>query len=223
VNQTSEVAGPPPETAKLHHMKRRTFALALAGIALAGHPAQAAELTTGQAVARLFTAPALEPAWFSTAELAAVPIDAWRTVLDDITRTLGTFQKVTANGPAWTVSFARGTVQATAALDAGSAFTRLLFDRMQSPAAAARLASLFTTTPVPAEWFSDTTLAVTPIDRLRTMFGAMATEFGAFQTAVPARDGTYLVTFSKGALSFSIFLDGDGKIEELRFVPAKTS
>jgi hypothetical protein len=204
-------------------MKRGPFALSLIAVALARGTARAAGTPMTDAIGRLFTAPALEPAWFAAGELADVPLDAWRTVLDDITRTLGPYRSVTPNGATSTVAFANGTVQATAALDANGAFTRLLFDRMQSAAAASRLTALFQTTPVPAAWFSDSTLQLAPIDRLNTMFGAIATQFGAFQKATPARDGTYTVTFAKGALSFSVFLDGDGKIDELRFVPAKAS
>jgi hypothetical protein len=200
-------------------LKRVAFVVALGGSTVFGAALGAQTISTSDAIARLFTAPKLEPSWFSPIILAQVPVEQLQTVVKQIVATLGSFQSVAVNGNGFTVRFASGSVQATATLNADGVFTNLLFSRMQSDAAANRVASLFQTHSVPATWFSDRFLSSVPIERVRAINDAVITQYGAYQTTTPAKDGTYTVTFAKGAMSCNIFLGPDGKIEGLLLRP----
>lgn len=175
------------------------------------------------AVARLFTSVGLQAAWFSPLFLAAVPLEQVQTIRDQIVATLGAYQGIAANGNGFTVRFARGTVQATGALDASGAFSGLLFSRMQSDAAEQRLTALFATDPIPADWFSATFLAQVPVERTRAVVAALTNEYGAFERATPAADGTYTVDLAKGDLACLIFLDPEQRIVGLIFRPTHAS
>jgi hypothetical protein len=86
---------------------------------------------------------------------------------------------------------------------------------MQSAPAAARVSAVFSTSPIPADWFSARMLAAVPITQIRAITAAIETQYGPFQTAVPAPDGTYTVTFAHGSAAVTIYLGPDGKIEGL--------
>lgn len=175
------------------------------------------------AVARLFTSADLQSAWFSPLFLAAVPLEQAQTIRDQIVATLGAYQGISANGNGFTVRFARGTVQASGALDASGAFSGLLFSRMQSEAAQRRLTALFVTDPIPADWFSAKFLTQVPVERTRAIVAALVNEYGAFARATPAPDGTYTIALAKRDLSCLIFLDPEQKIVGLIFRPAGAS
>jgi hypothetical protein len=202
-------------------MKRITFAaLALAAAAACAPGAVAAQtIAPADAIARLFTAPALQAAWFTPLFLAGVTLADLKTDLASMVGALGPYQSIAPNGDGYAVTFARGSVQATATLDASGAFTALYFGRMQSAPAAERVIALFRTTPIPADWFSPRVLNVLPIDRIRAIAAALLAKYGAFQQVVPAPDGTYTVTFTGGTASVNIFLGGNGKIEALLVRP----
>jgi hypothetical protein len=176
-------------------------------------------MTAADALARLLNATAVEPQWFGASFLAAVPIDKINEVLTDATHTLGAFQSVTPNGGRFTVTFARGTLQADAFVDDTGAFTGLIFSRMQSTAAAERLAAIFGMAPVPAEWFSDRMLDAVPIEKAQAILAWLDTKYGAFRSATPAEDGSYDVAFAMGGVQALIVLGPDGKIEGLIFQP----
>jgi len=95
------------------------------------------------------------------------------------------------------------------------AFTGLFFSRMQSAAAADRIAGLFHTVPIPSDWFSADMLAAVPIAQIRAITQSLTTQFGAFASATPVKDGSYDVEFANGAATFLIFIGADGKIEGL--------
>lgn len=196
-------------------MKRRAFVLTAAAAAYVPSGAVAQTVSAADAIARLFTAPQLQSAWFTPVFLAAVSLADLKTILDGITGALGPYQSIAPNGKNYTVTFARGTVQAGATLDASGAFGGLLFSRMQSPLAAERVTDVFQTLPIPAAWFSDRFLAAVPIEKIRAIVAAIQTQFGAFQSAKPAPDGTYNLTFANGTASALVFLGSDGKIEGL--------
>lgn len=176
-------------------------------------------MSAQEAIARLFTAPAVEPAWFSSIFLAAVPLDKVRSILADIVTTLGPFQGIAPNRSRYTLTFAHGTIQADAKLDGTGAFTGLLFSRMQSAPAADRLAALFRTHPLPAAWFSDRFLAAIPVEKSGAIVAAMLDQYGNFVSATPSKDGSYDVEFANGSANALIFLGPEGKIEGLIFQP----
>ncbi len=176
-------------------------------------------MTPADAIARLLTATTVAPEWFSTAFLAAVPLEKINEVRDDMTGTLGAFQSVALNGARYTVAFERGMLQADAFVDDSGAFTGLIFSRMQSAAATDRLTAIFQTDPVPAEWFSDRMLAAVSIDKVHAILAFMNTQLGAFRSVAPAADGSYDVTFANGTAHALIVLGPDAKIEGLVFQP----
>jgi len=202
-------------------MNRRVFAAGAAGvIALAGSGARADTLDTRAAIARLFTAPAVQEAWFEPAFLAAVPLPKIQAILAGIVARLGPFQSVAPNGAAFTAHFANGMAQVRAALDAGGAFSGLQFYGFQDAASLARLNALLTATdPIPADWFAASFLAAVPIERVRTVIAGLKDQLGAFSAAQPAVDGTYDVVFAKGTVSGMIDLDTAGKVDGLLFRP----
>ena len=198
-------------------MKRWTFLCSLAAAPTVRGVAAAAAVSTAEAIARLFTSPTIDPAWFSSLFLATYSVDQERTLVADILGGLGGYKGLVTNGNGFTVSFQRGSVQATARLNQDGAFTFLIFSRMQSPLAAGRIAAVFTTTPIPEDWFSRGVLTSMGIVEIRGIVSTLENKFGAFQGAAPAPDGTYDLTFSKGHATGLIFIGADGKIESLNF------
>ena len=198
---------------------RRTFALGIVATGFLYREASAQGVAASDAIARLFTSPKLQQAWFAPALLATVPFERIQPVLSDIVGSLGTYKAVAPNGKAYTVTFARGSIQADVTLNGEGAFTGLHFSRMQSASAERLITALFQTATVPADWFGPAMLTSVKIEQLRDMLGAMQQQLGAFQTTKPAADGTYDVTFAKGVAAASIFIGADGKIEGLIFQP----
>lgn len=176
-------------------------------------------MTTLEAIERLFTEPALEPAWFSPTFLAAVPMEKAISILSDLVGTLGAYQAIAPNGTSFALTFARGSVQAEATLDEAGAFATLSFNRMQSKMAEERLTALLQTSHVPTVWFSDLFLAAVPIDNIIAMLAGINAQSGAFRNIFPAGDGTYDVVLAKGRYSARIYLGRDGKILGLIFTP----
>jgi hypothetical protein len=200
-------------------MNRGAFVLSVAGAATVPVAGVAQTVTTAAAIARLFTAPAIQSGWFSPVFLAAVPLEKVRVIVAGVVATLGAYQGLAPNGGGYTLTFERGTIQAEAALDGDGAFSGLLLSRMQSAAATERLNAIFQTGRVPAEWFSDRMLAAVPIDKIAAIVSAMKTQYGALRSVTPAKDGTYDVAFANGESSALIYLGSDGKIEGLIFRP----
>jgi len=200
-------------------MKRAAFVLSLAAAAAAPRRGAAQTLSVQDAIARLFTAPALDAAWFSPSFLASVPLDKIRAIIADIAGALGSFQTIAPNRSRFTLTFAHGTIQGEGVLNAQGAFDGLLFSRMQSPAAADRIAALFHSPAPPAAWFSERMLVAVPIERIDLVVSSLKTQFGPFQSATPSKDGAYDVEFANGSANALIFLGTDGKIEGLIFRP----
>jgi hypothetical protein len=200
-------------------MNRRAFVLATAAAAYAPRAAIAQTVTPAFAIARLFTAPPIQAAWFTPVFLAAVNVTQIQTIVASLIDTLGPYQSIAPNGTGYTVTFARGSVQADATVDAGGAFNSLTFGRMQSPIAADRASGVFQTVPIPAAWFSDRIVATGGVEKVRTAITAFLTQYGAFKQAAPAPDGTYTVTFANGTATLLIFLGPDQKIESIYLQP----
>jgi hypothetical protein len=174
-------------------------------------------------VARLFRASRPKSEWFTPLFLAAVPLAQVQVILGQITATLGPYTGIEPNGTTCTVRFARGSVQSAGALDANGAFSGLLFSRMQSDAAAARIAELFAPEPIPADWFSAKFLSEIPLERARAIVAELVAEYGAFAGVAPTPDGTYTIRMAHGTITGLIFLGPDGKIEGLVFRPDLTA
>jgi hypothetical protein len=191
------------------------FVLATAAAAFVPGPAAAGPVAPADAVARLFTAALLSPSWFAPLFLAQAPLEEIRGIVADIEGALGPYESIQPNGNGYTVAFQHGTIQANATLDASGAFTALLFSRMQSPDAAARIAAIFNATTIPAAWFSARFLAAVPIDKVHAVTVALKAQLGAFQSVSAAADGTYTARFSNGNADILIFLGADGKVEGL--------
>jgi hypothetical protein len=176
-------------------------------------------VTTSDALARLFTSPAVEPAWFSSDFLNAVPIEKVFSILSDVIATLGAYQGIDPNGTSFTLTFAKGTIQAEATLNADEAFATLAFSRMQSKLAEERLTAILQTSHVPPAWFSDLYLAAVPIAQVTAMLDDVKMQAGAFRNIFPANDGTYDITLARGRYNARIYLGPDSKILALVFRP----
>lgn len=200
-------------------MNRRAFALSIVAAGLAPRIGVAQTVSLQEALARLFTAHDLQPAWFSPPFLAQVPIEQSRSIVAATVATLGPFVSAAPNGKSYTLTFARGSIQAEGALDASGAFTGLLFSRMQSAAASERLTAILSGGKPPAAWFSNRFLAQVPIDKVDSVLTAVKTQYGSFVKASPAKDGTYDIAFAKGKGHALIYLGPDGKIEGLILQP----
>ena len=176
-------------------------------------------MTTSDAISRLFTEPAIDPAWFGAGFLATVPMEKVATILSDVIATLGPYKGIDPNGVSYTLTFARGTLQAEGAIDGAGIFTGLSFNRMQSAVAEERLTALVQTSDVPTAWFSDLYLAAVPIEQVTAMIAEMKAHAGAFRSIFAAPDGTYDVALAKGRYSARIYHGRDGKILGLIFRP----
>jgi hypothetical protein len=198
-------------------MNRGTFVM-LAGAALAApRPAGAESLTFADAVARLFTAHALDAAWFAP-NAGFPPPATLQSVLAGFVATLGAYTSIAPNGAAYTLTFAHGTMQVQGTIADGT-FTSLLFSRMQCKAAADRLAALFTTDPIPAAWFNDHFLAVISIDKLRAAIAGIKAQNGAFTGVAPVKDGSYDVAFAHGHVIAVIDINADGVVQDIDLLP----
>ncbi|MGA2395471.1 MAG: hypothetical protein ABSH03_19185 [Candidatus Lustribacter sp.] len=176
-------------------------------------------MTVEDAIARLFTAGALQPAWFTPTMLAAAPVERTRSIIDGIVAELGPYQSIAPNRSRFTVTFARGTIQAEGKLDDSGALAGLFFSRMQGPAAAQILSAFFKANPMPDTLFSDKFLASIPIEKSRTIAARLQGQFGPFVSATPTQDGSYDVEFANGSATTLIFLGPADKIEGLIFQP----
>jgi len=176
-------------------------------------------VTTSEAIEQLFTAPALDPAWFSATFLAAVPMERATSILSDLVGTLGAYQSLAPNGASFALTFARGSVQAEATLDENGAFATLSFNRMQSKVAEERLTAILQTSHVPPAWFNDLFLAAVPMDHIIAMLEGIKARSGAFRSIFPVADGSYDVMLTKGRYNARIYLGRDGKILGLIFTP----
>jgi hypothetical protein len=203
-------------------MIRRTFVV-LAGAALAAPLAAGAQtLTLGDAIGRLFTSHAYQPSWFA-AGAGFPPPATLQSVVAGFATTLGPYQSIAPNGTRFTITFAHGTMQAEGALDASGAFTSLLFSRMQSKAAADRLAALFTAESIPAAWFSDRFLQALSLERIRSAIAAIKAQNGAFTSITPRQDGSYDLAFAKGHVSGVIDIGPGDVIEDFDLLPPSQS
>jgi len=199
-------------------MNRRTFA-ALAGAAMAAPLAAGAQtLSLSDAIARLFTAQTYAASWFAP-NAGFPPPATMQGVVAGFVATLGPYRSIEPNGSRFTLTFARGTMQAEGTLDATGAFTSLLFSRMQSKAAGDRLAALFTTDTIPAAWFSDRFLQALSIDKIRSAIAAIKAQNGAFTSIAPRKDGAYDIAFAKGHVIGVIDLGPDSVIEDVDLLP----
>jgi hypothetical protein len=201
-------------------MDRSVFLLGVAAaLAAAALPriGAAQTMSVPDAIARLFNAPDAQPAWFSAAFLAAVPIEKVQTIIAGIKANLGAYQSAALIRGRYTLTFARGSIRADAALDEGGAFTTLLVNNMISTDAMDRITALLRSDTVPAAWFSDQFLTVAPVERTDALIARMKTQFGAYQRLAPSTDGSYIATFANGAVDVSIHLSADGKIDGLLF------
>ncbi len=203
--------------AKRDRMNRRLFALLAAAAAAAPLPARSQSLTFADAVARLFTAKSYDAAWFAP-NLGFPPPATMQTVIAGLVATLGPYQSIAPNGSTYTVTFAHGTMQVQGTI-ADGAFTSLLFNRMQSKAAADKLAALFSADTIPPAWFSDRFLAAISIDKIRAAIAAIKGQEGPFTSVSPRKDGTYDVIFGKGHITGTIDVDAAGVIQDMDFLP----
>jgi hypothetical protein len=199
-------------------MNRRTFAV-LAGAAIAAPLAAGAQaLSLSDAIARLFTSPKYDASWFAP-NVGFPPPATMQGVVAGFVTTLGAYRSIEPNGSRYTLTFARGTMQAEGTIDANGAFTSLLFSRMQSKAAADRLAGLFTADPIPATWFSDRFLQALSIDKIRAAIASIKSQNGAFASIAPRKDGSYDIVFAKGHITGVIDLGPDAVIEDFDLLP----
>lgn len=181
------------------------------------HRARAQATGVQDALARLFTVKPVQAQWFAASFPGGLPPAQWSAIVDDIVAALGPYASTAPNGQAYTVSFARGSVQAAATVDASGAFTGLLLSKMQSQLALDRLNGLFHTVPVPADWFSSDFLNEIPAIRINALTASMKEQLGALQSITPNKDGTYAVVCAKGSSTAEIFINGAGKIVGLTF------
>jgi beta-lactamase class A len=177
-------------------------------------------LAPKSAIARLFTAKTIDPAWLTAAFAAQIPPATLQSVVDSLVAQLGAFRSVEPSGDAYVVLFEKGSAQATVMLE-GTQIAALRFYGLQSDAGAARLAALFTTVPVPASWFAALFLAQIPVEKVQTIIAGLEAQLGAYRSVRANADGSYEVLFAKGSDNAQIHLDGDGKIDGLFFKPPK--
>jgi hypothetical protein len=200
-------------------MLRNAFVLSLAAAVSAPRFLAAQTLSVQDAISRLFTASTLQPAWFTADMLAAAPVARTRSIIEGIVAALGPYQSIAPNRSRFTVSFARGTIQAEGTLDDSGAFAGLFFSRMQGAAAEQSLTTFFKADPLPDTLFSAKFLASIPIEKSRSIAAGLQKQFGPFVSATTVKDGSYDVEFANGSATALVFLGPADKIEGLIFQP----
>jgi hypothetical protein len=200
-------------------MQRHVFVLGLAAAASTPRFVSAQTLSAQDAITRLFTGGPLQPSWFTPEMLAFTPLERKQANVDNIISAVGPYQSIAPNRSRFTVTFAHGTVQIEAKLDASGAIAGLLYSRMQGPAATQTLTTFFKTDPIPETLFSDDFLAHIPIEKSRTLATRLQDEFGPFVSATPVQDGSYDVEFANGSATALIYLGPADKILGLVFQP----
>jgi len=102
----------------------------LSGAATPAPAAGAARaLTPGAALARLFTAKAIDPDWFAQSVLTEIPLSYVAQLVNGYKAELGNFVRVDGSGTSFTVVLDRGSVPSLITLDAAGRITGLRFLR----------------------------------------------------------------------------------------------
>ncbi len=180
-----------------------------------------------KALDRLFTEDISED-WLAPIFISQLPPARLKQVLDQVSNGLGDYQGASQQGSAYRADFERGYLPTTIHLDSDGRIDGLFFRpavlttdaagdlKPATGPAAERLAALFTTEVIPADWFSDTFLERVPVSQIQELVGRLNNTLGTYEQSLQTRSG-YSVQFSGGSVPAQIRLGDDGRIEGLFF------
>jgi beta-lactamase class A len=81
----------------------------------------------------------------------------------------------------------------------------------------AALVRILTAPQEQSTWFAPAFLARVTVTQVQAFVQSLKAQFGPYQSATPQPDGSYLVRFQRGTVRAQIHLDGQGRIDGLRF------
>jgi hypothetical protein len=199
----------------------RAFVAAVVAALALGAIAQAqAQATPGQTVLQtMFTAKTLDPGILAPSAAAALPISALQAIVDGLRAQLGDLKSIKATDADYRLTFSKGTLRATIALDAQNKITTLHFTDEASPASTAALQRVLSATHVQADWFAPSFLAAVPAPQVDSNLAQIAASEGKF-VKVDLTDGRYYAVYEKASNPVQIGLDGQGRIATLFLGPA---
>ncbi|NET60756.1 MAG: serine hydrolase [Symploca sp. SIO2E6] len=95
--------------------------------AISSHQEQAIPLSPQLVLERLFTSPQLQQEWFAPSFLNQIPLTQMEQIIENIEKTLGSYQEVQPDGSSYLVVFEQGSVPTKLVLDSNSQISGLLF------------------------------------------------------------------------------------------------
>ena len=193
----------------------RILTLAFTAAFLCHGATAAGEISTEEAIERLFTAPDLRADWFSSEFLTKVPLRKEKQNIKNIVSILGPYKGIVTRRGLIRVTFLRGAIRAHGHLTEDGQFSELLLDRMQSRAVYERLKSICQAKYIRAEWFDEAAFSRAQIERVRMEIASVLTQYGPFTDLYAAFDGSYHLEFAHKTVEASAFLGADGKLDSL--------
>ncbi len=161
---------------------------------------------------------------FAPAFTTAVPPTQMQTIVDDLRARLGPLTSVAKAGSDYALTFAKGGMRATIALDTAGKVASLVLHDETSDVDRRALERFFTQQPPQADWFAPSFLAAIPLDQIAAIKAQIVAQEGAFER-LEVRDGAYYAVFAKAENHVIVATDADGKFTGLRLLTpvARTS
>ncbi len=172
----------------------------------------------------MFEGKAIDGVVLAASFTAQVSVAALQEIVDDFKARLGAVGAIVQDGGDYQMTFAKGSLRATIALDSDGKVSGLLFHDEVSDVDTAALKRALSADAVSADWFAPSFLSALPVDHMNAVLSQLRATEGAFQR-VEVRGGMYYAVYEKGESHANIVTDAAGKITYLRLLPftAKTS
>jgi hypothetical protein len=162
----------------------------------------------------MFESQAIHPAVLSAAFTAQLAATALQPIVDGFRTRLGALKSIEKSGTAYSLTFAKGTLRASIALDGQGKVSSLVLSDEVSDADTAALQRVLTAQHVSADWFAPSFLAQAPASQLDAGLSHVQAAEGKF-VKVDVRDGRYYAVYEKAANPAQIMLDDAGRIDLL--------
>jgi len=166
----------------------------------------------------LFTSKDVDATAFAPAFTATVPASQLQTIVDDFRARLGALTSIAKAGSDYALTFAKGGLRATIALDAAGKVSSLVLHDETSDVDRRALERFFTQQPPRADWFAPSFLAAIPLDQIAAITTQIVAQEGAFER-LEVRDGAYYAVFAKAENRVIVATDAEGRFTGLRLLP----
>ncbi len=199
-------------------MKRFVLGLGLLALCTSSAFAQSSSSGVGLLTGLFGTTPTTMPSAFSDATLKAAPYSTIRSVTNGYSARFGPLQSVVPAGADYRLSFDRGTVLATIAVDAGGKITGLLFHDEESAPDTAALNAYLTKTRIDPAIVATEARSPSTIAMLQGARDSLTSAGGSF-VKLDARPTGYVAVFDRIESHVNVMTDANGLITYIVFSP----